>query len=1059
MMPTSTQRFTLLLLIICQLPLVVLAQSGTITGRLADSRGVGLSGASVIVKNTNKGTVADRDGRFLISNVAAGSYTVVATAVGFRSQAKSVTVGNSPATVDFSLDDDALALDEVIVTGSFDPRTKLESSVAITTLNATAIQQRAPRSTGDLLQSVPGLWVDNSTGEVGAKVVARGLAPVGNDQVGMQYVSLQEEGLPVMGAQMGFTLIDMFQRTDITTARLEAIRGGSAAITAANSPGGIFNFISRTGGPTFSGSARLTGGLNGNGNGLGRVDAELGGPLTRGFMYHIGGFYRVDQGARNTPFNANQGGQIKANISKTFKNGSMLKVYGKYLNDQNTFFKEIALNNDFKKGYDPGNGDPVDINYSTTFVDIKSQVPLTTEVRKENLGANLPYRTFDARKGIQNKTWAVGLDYTGNLGNGWGLNVRGKVSYFDQAYIQYQNNTVLPLTPSLTATADLAAQAGYLQYGTSALTNPANYAAAGSAAASAIVNAFLPAVLSPTYYDAKTGDVLARATGSLTNGVATSTLDLNTPNKLGKYYLATTGLNFYNKSYDYVGSAAITKDAGRHALTFGTYYSHTEINTSWFADGASTSLGGHPRALRIEFPIPTIPDLIANSPSLNATWGGLFDPKGGTYKATDANGLSLHSGLGYTQTKNVSALNAVYANDVWKATDRLTVDLGLRYETVRQTGVKQGWQTALALGGLGGLDQNLFTTYDINSRVYNGDSFVYGVTYQPTSATASALARDATGKIIVADSDPTGDGDGFRYDYLSGSVGANYKLTDQTATYLRVSRGNKAPELDYYANNFVNVPVDKKAPVETVTQAELGVKTGNRRVSLTATGFYSYLNNALLQLFIQNGAASFFTDPTFNATRTIGLELETVLNPTNRLNIRAHATIQDAKYAKLSYQNTASTTDKTKFFIEDFAGNRVLGVAPVIIDLTPTYRIGRFSPYLNYRWFSERQGNRRNSIQLPAYGVLGAGIVGELTSRLLLAVQGSNLLNGAGVLIFGGYGLQGTSVEDVAKGGVKRPDGTILPGTDLNKLNALGSPVFGRPILPRQVTVSLTWRF
>ena len=336
---------------------------------------------------------------------------------------------------------------------------------------------------------------------------------------------------------------------------------------------------------------------------------------------------------------------------------------------------------------------------------------------------------------------------------------------------------------------------------------------------------------------------------------------------------------------------------------------------------------------------------------------------------------------------------------------------------------------------------------------------MYGVSYQPASATSTTLARDPTGKIIQANSDVDGDGEGYQFNYLSWSVGANYKLTDRTAGYVRVSRGNKAPELDYYANNFVNIPIDKKAPIETVTQAEVGFKASGRKASFSATGFYSNLDNALLQLFISNGSASFFTDATFNATRTLGMELETVLNLTDKFNIRAHATLQDAKYNRLSYQNTGGSTNRANFFLEDFSGNRVKDVAPVIVDITPTYRIGKFSPYLNYRWFSERQGNRRNSVQLAAYGVLSAGISGDLNRHFSLAVQASNLLNSAGILLFGGYGLQGTSGEDIAVGGVKKPDGSILAGSDITILNALNAPVFARPILPRQVTATLTYKF
>ena len=1028
---------------ICLLLATVASYAQPIFGTVRDERGQPLPAASVLVQGTQKGAVTDAAGHYSIQNLPAGTVTLQASFVGYSRQQRQLNLSGSPVTADFTLADDALAMDALVVTGTFDPRSKLESSVAITTLNSRAIDQRAPRSTGDLLQSVPGVWADNSSGEVGAKVVARGLAPVGNDQVGYQYVSLQEEGLPVMGAQVGFILVDMFQRTDITTARLEAIRGGSSSITAANSPGGIFNFISKTGGSVFGGSVRTTAGFYGNGKGLGRIDAEFGGPLARGWSYHVGGFYRADGGARTTPFTANEGGQLRANVNKLFANGrGTLKIYGKYLDDRNTFFKDIPLNNTLTAGY-AGGVDPVDINYSTTFIDVSTQIPLADQVRADNLGSG-PVRTFNARDAIRNQSVSGGFDLNYDLGKGWGLGVRAKVSSFDQAYIQFQGSTVLPTVPILGATATLPAQLGYLQYGGATLLGAAAYAGVPAAqradVQAAVTGALTPSLLSPTYYDAQTGEVLAR--------VKNGQLDPSVPNKLGNYLFSTAPLSFYNTAQDFIWSLNLTKEIGGHQLTFGSYQSRTAIDTRWYADGVITTLGSHPRPVRIDFPQPaTTPAIVANDPALNATYGPLFGT--GRFNATDANGFSLHSGLAYTLTHNVSDLGAYYVNDIWKATDRLTVDLGLRYERVRQTGTKQGWQSALALVGLGGLDRNPLTTYNTGSRVYNGVLFDYGAAYTVSSATGKPVATQTN-------ADVNGDGPGFLYDYLSWSAGGNYKLADNTAAYLRVSRGNKAPELDYYANNFVNIPLDKKGAVETVTQAELGFKRNGRRASLSATAFYSYLDNALLQLFVISGASSFFTDPTFNATRTLGLELETVLNPTSRFSIRAHATLQDAKYARLTYVNTI---DVTNIFTESFAGNRVKDVAPLMVDLTPSYRIGKFSPYVNYRWFSQRQGNRRNSIQLPAYGVLSAGISGDLTNKLSVSAQATNLLNSAGILFFNGYGLQGTTVEDVAVGGIKRPDGTILRGTDLNVLNALGSPVFARPILPSQYTASITYKF
>lgn len=1007
----------------------------TISGTVKDEKNQFLSGVSVVVKGTTRGTISDSKGNYTIKNVAAGKINVIASFVGQKSITQAIDVGSGANTLNFNLQDDAMELESVIVTGVFDQRTKLESSVAITTLSPKIIEQRAARGTGDLLQAIPGIWTDNSSGEVGSKVVARGLAPVGNDQIGFQYLSLQEEGLPVMGAQMGFALVDMFHRNDLNTGRFEAIRGGSAAITSANSPGGIFNFISKTGGAKFAGSAAASASIYNNSNTLKRFDVEFGGPLSsKGWGYHLGGFYRVDAGARNTPFNANVGGQIKGNITKQFAKG-MFKIYGKYLNDQNTYYKEIALKNDLLSGYDGGFGDPVDINNSTTFIDVVADVPLATDYRREN--ATNPTRRFDAKNGIQNKNWSVGAELTTEIGKGWGLSLKAKHSDFDQSYLQYQGNIVIPVVPSLTRANNL----GYLQFGGGALISPGTYTAAGVPAslAGAIAQSFFGSVLSPTYYDAKTGEVLAKVTGGV--------LDPSVPNKLGNFLLTTAPLNMYNQAKDNIASLSVTKEAGIHQITLGTFYSQTTINTQWFVDGVVSSMSNNSRPIRIEFPAPAaLPASVAGVPSLAAVFGPLYGA-GKKFNATDPNGIILQSGLAYTVTENKSVLNAYYFNDVIKASDRLNIDLGIRYETVRQTGTKQGWQSgAAAGGGIGALDKNPFTLYDLGSRVYNGKLFVYDQSY------------DATGAVTNADAN--GDGEGFQFDYISWSAGLNYKLAEKTATYLRVSRGNKAPELDYYANNFVNVPLDKKAPIETVTQAEIGFKTNSKKASLSATAFYSKLDNALLQLFITNGAASFFTDPTFNASRTFGLELETVIRPTENFNIRAHATLQDAKYDRLQYQNTAGSTDKTKFFFEDFAGNRVKDVAPIILDITPSLKIGKFTPYVNYRWFSERQGNRRNSIQLASYGVVNAGITGDLTSKFSVSIQGNNLLNSAGILLFGGYGLQGTSPEDIAVGGIISPvTNAVLPGTNTTELNALGAPLFARPILARQLSATLTYRF
>jgi outer membrane receptor protein involved in Fe transport len=80
---------------------------------------------------------------------------------------------------------------------------------------------------------------------------------------------------------------------------LESVRGGSASITGANAPGGIFNYVSKTG-QASSNEITYKFGLEGDGrNPFHRLDANFGGKLGNNWYYKYGGFYRNAEGARS----------------------------------------------------------------------------------------------------------------------------------------------------------------------------------------------------------------------------------------------------------------------------------------------------------------------------------------------------------------------------------------------------------------------------------------------------------------------------------------------------------------------------------------------------------------------------------------------------------------------------------------------------------------------------------------------------------------------------------------------------------------------------------------
>src|SRR5690554_5961635 len=94
-----------------------LAQSGTVTGVVTDaSNGEPLIGTTVQLVELNRGDATDIDGRYEISNIPAGTYTLQVTYVGFATYETEVEVGSGTVTVDVQLEEDVLAFDDVVVT-------------------------------------------------------------------------------------------------------------------------------------------------------------------------------------------------------------------------------------------------------------------------------------------------------------------------------------------------------------------------------------------------------------------------------------------------------------------------------------------------------------------------------------------------------------------------------------------------------------------------------------------------------------------------------------------------------------------------------------------------------------------------------------------------------------------------------------------------------------------------------------------------------------------------------------------------------------------------------
>ncbi|MEE8147901.1 MAG: carboxypeptidase-like regulatory domain-containing protein, partial [Longimicrobiales bacterium] len=94
-------------------------QTGGITGRVLDARSQqAIRNVSVVVEGQALGTVTGNDGTFTLRDVPAGTHQLTATVIGYAPVTQEVTVtGGETATEDFSLQIQAVVMEEIVATG------------------------------------------------------------------------------------------------------------------------------------------------------------------------------------------------------------------------------------------------------------------------------------------------------------------------------------------------------------------------------------------------------------------------------------------------------------------------------------------------------------------------------------------------------------------------------------------------------------------------------------------------------------------------------------------------------------------------------------------------------------------------------------------------------------------------------------------------------------------------------------------------------------------------------------------------------------------------------
>jgi len=439
--------------------------------------------------------------------------------------------------------------------------------------------------------------------------------------------------------------------------------------------------------------------------------------------------------------------------------------------------------------------------------------------------------------------------------------------------------------------------------------------------------------------------------------------------------------------HELMGQIGLSKTIGKHDLDFGFFGSYSNLNYFTNASYAYATFEPKPRLL-------------------SAT---LTDFDGNMIQLSDRNGLSNLGGLFFESGEfDVNQL-AFYLNDNIQLTEKISLEIGGRYETINHVGELDVPAPITREGGLDGL---ILTDYD------NGQ------------LAASGLRESVD----------------FNYNYFSFSGSLGYSLHENQELFLRYTQSNKAPELNTYIQNFSGLPLEDIGEVQGINQLEATYRFRSQNVGVSLTAFSSELKNIAVSDFVfdQQTNEIFYAPVQLNNSRTSGIELEWSLLISDFFTIKGNQTIQQSEASTLTVYNANGSASIDDDSIFDFSGNDQAHIPKLMSKISAEFTLKGLKASFDWQHMGERFGNSENSFILPSYNSFDSRLQTNITKSIALSLEARNITNSSGLMNFFGPNEFGSSANAATSEFINNnPDASFV--------------VF--PILPRSIYVSAIFTF
>jgi iron complex outermembrane receptor protein len=236
-------------------------QTGRITGRVIDEMSQqAVANASIVVEGRALGTVTGNDGSFVLRDVPTGTHQLTATMIGYAPITQEVTVtAGETATVDFSLQIQALVMEDIVATG-YGTQERLAITGSVATIDAPEANVGVITNVNQMIDGrVSGVRITQNSGEPGSgqQIRIRGGNSINAssaplyviDGIAISNVQTEANGIGVGGSPgLARSPLNLLNPSDIET--ITILKDASAAaIYGSRASNGVVLITTKKGAP------------------------------------------------------------------------------------------------------------------------------------------------------------------------------------------------------------------------------------------------------------------------------------------------------------------------------------------------------------------------------------------------------------------------------------------------------------------------------------------------------------------------------------------------------------------------------------------------------------------------------------------------------------------------------------------------------------------------------------------------------------------------------------------------------------------------------------------